>query len=214
MSSQFPTPEGQKQGRSPCAKGRVPGRAAATTPPESPDDLAGRPEPEAGECTPVSVGRPRPGRRLVKGTEEPAAPLTAEQRLLLLDTWRRSGLPARDFAALVGMSRHTLYSWKMKFEAEGPAGLVDKPRGSGKGSRLPDLTKRSILMLKEANPTWGCQRISDMLLRGPALPASPEAVARVLREAGYELEETPTKPHPDKARQAHASSSSLATSSW
>jgi hypothetical protein len=72
----------------------------------------------------------------------------------------------------------------MKFEAEGPAGLVDKPRGSGKGSRLPDLTKRTILMLKEANPTWGCQRISDMLLRGPALPASPEAVARVLREAG------------------------------
>jgi transposase InsO family protein len=39
-----------------------------------------------------------------------------------------------------------------------------------------------------------------MLLRGPALPASPPAVARVLREAGYELQETPTRPHPDKVR--------------
>jgi hypothetical protein len=39
-----------------------------------------------------------------------------------------------------------------------------------------------------------------MLVRGLALPASPEAVARALREAGYELEETPTRPHPDHAR--------------
>ena len=37
-------------------------------------------------------------------------------------------------------------------------------------------------MLKEANPTWGCQRISDMLLRGPALPASPSAVAHACQE--------------------------------
>jgi transposase InsO family protein len=34
-----------------------------------------------------------------------------------------------------------------------------------------------------------------MLLRGPALPASPAAVARVLREAGYVAEEEPTRPH-------------------
>jgi transposase InsO family protein len=39
-----------------------------------------------------------------------------------------------------------------------------------------------------------------MLVRGPALPASPAAVARVLKEAGYELEEVPTRPHPDKVR--------------
>jgi hypothetical protein len=39
-----------------------------------------------------------------------------------------------------------------------------------------------------------------MLVRGPALPASASAVARVLHEAGYELEEVPTRPHPDKVR--------------
>jgi transposase InsO family protein len=39
-----------------------------------------------------------------------------------------------------------------------------------------------------------------MLLRGPALPASPSAVARVLHEAGYELEEVATRPHPDHVR--------------
>ena len=55
-------------------------------------------------------------------------------------------------------------------------------------------------MLKQAHPEWGCERISDMLVRGPALPASPNAVARVLREAGYELVEQPTRPHPDHVR--------------
>jgi transposase InsO family protein len=128
------------------------------------------------------------------------APLTAEQRLLILDTWQRSKLPAGDFAAMVGVSKHTLHGWKKKFDEQGPAGLMDQPRGARKGSRLPDLTKRTILMLKQANPEWGCQRISDMLTRGPALPASPSAVAQVLHEAGYELEEVPTRPHPDKVR--------------
>jgi transposase InsO family protein len=39
-----------------------------------------------------------------------------------------------------------------------------------------------------------------MLLRGPALPASPSAVARVLEAAGYELKEEATRPHPDHVR--------------
>jgi len=141
----------------------------------------------------------RRGRRLVKPAAKPES-LNAEQRLLLLDTWLRSGLPASDFAALVGVSKHTLYSWKKKFQQQGPAGLMEQPRGGPRGSRLPDLTKRTILLLKASNPSWGCQRISDLLVRGPALPASPSAVARVLHEAGYEMEEVTTRPHPDVTR--------------
>src|SRR5208337_5461654 len=79
------------------------------------------------------------GRRLVKPEESPQPAMTPEQRLLILDTWQRSGLPAGDFAALVGMSKHTLYAWKKRFDADGPAGLMDQPRGAPTGSRLPDL---------------------------------------------------------------------------
>jgi transposase InsO family protein len=145
------------------------------------------------------MGRSK-GRRLVKKDTAPPPALTAQQRLLLLDTWQRSGLPAADFAALVGVSKHTLYVWKKKFDTQGPAGLLDQPKGGPRGSRLPDLTKRTILMLKQANPEWGCQRISDMLVRGPALPASASAVAQVLHEAGYQMEEVTTRPHSDKVR--------------
>ena len=52
----------------------------------------------------------------------------------MLDTWRRSGLPALDFASLVGVSKHTLYKWKQQFERQGPAGLLDQPRAGGKGA--------------------------------------------------------------------------------
>src|SRR5437588_6020148 len=147
------------------------------------------------------AARGRRGRRLIKpDAQRQHTPLTAAQRLWLLDTWKRSELPAADFAALVGLSKHTLYAWKKAFDTEGPAGLMERPRGAPRGSRLPELTRRTILMLKQANPEWGCQRISDMLLRGPALPASAATVAQALHEAGYELEEVPTRPHPDKVR--------------
>lgn len=137
---------------------------------------------------------------LAKPAERQHPPLTPEQKLLLLDTWLRSGLPAADFGAMVQISRHTLYAWKRRFEQEGPAGLMEQSRGRVRGSRLPELTKRTILMLKTSHPDWGCERISDMLVRGPALPASPSAVARVLREAGYEMEACPTRPHPPHVR--------------
>jgi transposase InsO family protein len=143
--------------------------------------------------------RPR-GRRLAKKSEGERKHLSAEQRLLILDTWKRSGLPAGDFSELVGLSPHTLYLWRAKFQSEGPGGLVPKPKGGPRGSRLSDLTRRTILMLKESNPEFGSERISDLLRRGPALAASPGAVATVLRDAGYELEEAPTRPHGEEPR--------------
>jgi transposase InsO family protein len=169
--------------------------AEGTGPADSPADVT-----DGLPLVPPLSGRGRQrGRRLVKPAAKPE-PLAPEQRLLLLDTWQRSKLPAGDFAAMVGISKHTLFAWKKKFDQDGPAGLMDRPKGGRRGSQLPDLTKRTILMLKQANPEYGCQRISDLLLRGPALPASPSAVARVLHEAGYQLEEVPTRPHPDKVR--------------
>ncbi|MGA2502251.1 MAG: helix-turn-helix domain-containing protein, partial [Tepidisphaeraceae bacterium] len=181
-----------------------PASAGAPPAPQADDALAGGEPPEEPfeEVRKRLLAGPRKskGPRLVKVEPSAQPAMTPEQRLLILDTWQRSGLPAGDFAPLVGLSKHTLYSWKKRFDESGPAGLMDQQRGGPKGSRVHELTKRTILMLKQANPEWGCQRISDMLLRGPALPASPGAVSRVLHEAGYEVEEAATHPHPDKQR--------------
>ena len=132
----------------------------------APSPGADPPDPGGPPAVPNLAGRvrePRPrDRRALRKPTENETQFTPEQRLLVLDAWRRSGLPAGDFAPLVGLSRHTLYAWKKKFEDHGPAGLVDKPRGAPAGSKLPEVTRRTILMLKEAHPDWGCQRISDL----------------------------------------------------
>lgn len=127
--------------------------------------------------------------------EPPPRSLTPQDRVLLLDMWQRSGLTARDFGALVGVSRHTLFEWKKRFDRSGPAGLSDKPRGAPAGSRLSDPTQRAILMLKQAHPEWGCERIRDVLMRGEGYSASAGAIAHLLRENGYELEGIETVPH-------------------
>lgn len=204
-SPEAPAPAGRSADAGPAAEPRPrppagPTPASADLPEPPADGGTGRPFGEpTGAPRDGYRRRPRPGKRLVPPAALPAD-FTPEQRLLLLDTWQRSQLPAGDFAALVGISKHTLYAWKKKFDTQGPGGLLDQPRGSKPGSRLPELTKRTILLLKQTNPDWGCQKISDLLLRGPALPASPTAVARVLHEAGYELEEVTTRPHPDHVR--------------
>ena len=65
---------------------------------------------------------------------------------------------------------------------------------------MPEQTRRAILMLKQAHPDWGQDRIHAVLLRSEGFSASPGAIGRVLDEAGYVVEETPTRPHPDKVR--------------
>jgi transposase InsO family protein len=190
------------------------GEPTRSTPDDIPVERAGPPATDAsppafGPVEPDTSPRRRvprpfsPGsvKRTYRKPEWEREERTPQERLLLLDTWRRSGLPAGDFSSLVGVSKHTLYAWKKRFDTHGPAGLLDRQKGGPRGSSLPELTRRTILMLKESNPDWGCQRISDLLLRGPALPASPGAVARVLREAGYVTSEEPTSPHPEKPRE-------------
>ena len=161
-------------------------------------------EPSEAERAAATLRSKRPvkagGAMRLPSAEGERASCTPQQRLLLLDTWTRSGLPAGDFGVLVGVSKHTLYNWKKRFDEMGPAGLEDAARGGSKGSKMPEVTKRAILMIKQAHPEYGCERISDLLARGPALPASAGAVAKVLKEAGYESVERPTERHAPPVR--------------
>jgi transposase InsO family protein len=166
-------------------------------------DESGRATGQAGE--PLRKGRLGPYRlRMAQGAPEGVANLTkvdtskAEWRLLILDTWQRSGLPCGDFLALIGniVNKHTLYGWKRRFEADGAAALEDQVRVKHKAAdRLAETTRRAIVMMKEAHPEWGVQRISDSLLRGPGLSASPTTVLKVLHESGYEATEDGREAH-------------------
>jgi transposase InsO family protein len=144
-------------------------------------------------------GAPRRTAQTLSPDAARVANFTGEQRLLLLDAWMRSKLPASEFAQLVGVTSTTLYGWRKRFDELGPAALLGHRKGQ-RGSQLPEPTRRAILMMKEAHPDWGQDRIHDMLIRTEGLEASAGAVQRVLLEAGYEVEEAATRPHPAQAR--------------
>jgi transposase InsO family protein len=130
----------------------------------------------------------------------PPPKISAKDKMMILYLWARSNLPATQFAPLVGKADTTIRAWRRSFLDEGPAGLEDKPRGPKKGSRLPEHTKQAILLMKEEFPSYGVRRIHDMLLRSRGFAASPTAIGRVLRDAGYVSQKVETKPHPDKKR--------------
>lgn len=133
-------------------------------------------------------GRPRVARTVKAEEAGPREALKAEQRLLILDTWKRSGLAATEFSALVGVSAHTLYEWKRRFEARGPAGLCGKQGARARGSQVAGPVRRAILMMKDAHPDWGQERLSDMLNRAEGFAVSAGAIQRVLVEEGYVVE--------------------------
>src|SRR3989442_7679002 len=161
-------------------------------------------ESEGVPLPPILTGRRKGGpyRRVVKAEADvEGVTLSGEQRLLVLDAWARSEMTAGEFGKIAGISPHTLYAWRKRFEELGPAGLDAKRRGGPTGSRVAEATKRAILMMKGQHEEWGCQRIHDMLMRSEGFAASAGAVARVLREAGYESEAQPTERHEDRPRE-------------
>lgn len=184
--------------------------AVACAAPESPrNDAKGLPDPEnmanAGPLpfpSPNLKARPHRGRLLRpdRTRKDRSSPRSSGS-----SSWTRGEEarfpPATSHPWWAFPGTRSTREWKKRFDREGPGGLVDHPRGTVKGSRLPDLTKRAILMLKESNPNYGCERISDLLARGPALQASATAVTKVLKEAGYVFDEIPTRSHPDHIRE-------------
>src|SRR6516225_11068856 len=116
MSDLFPTPC-PPAGQTPAPPAGPPVSTSAPAPgPASPLPIGRCPsneeEPGAEASGAPAAGPPGGTPRLQRPArgcrpfQKPAASapaLTPEQRLLLLDAWRRSGLPAGDFAPLVGI---------------------------------------------------------------------------------------------------------------
>lgn len=134
----------------------------------------------------IGTARRRQSRRArtVPAAEARRPHMSASQRMLLLDTWRRSGLSGSDFASMVGVSMHTLYKWNQSFLAHGPAGLEDAYRSKKGESRLPEPTRRAILLLKQTHPDWGqIASTTSCAARRASRPAPARSVACSSRRA-------------------------------
>lgn len=88
---------------------------------------------------------------------------------------------------------HTcLCRWVKLYRAFGEVGLQPAP-GPARGPRLPAAIRRQMLALKQAQPTFGIQRISQLLRRWFLMRTSPETVRQHLHAAGVMPESHPPK---------------------
>ena len=126
-------------------------RDNATWPVGGAGEPEGRP-PKAAPVEPTGQVRPdssrprrqRRGKRLTLDPKPKRPQYSGEQRLLILDVWRRSSLPAADFAPLVGVSMCSLYKWNKLFEEHGPAGLLESPKPGVRQSAHPKTGPQNV----------------------------------------------------------------------
>jgi putative transposase len=86
-----------------------------------------------------------------------------------------------------GISRKTGYKWLDRYEAQGPAGLLDRSRAPlHSPHQLDESFANRIIALRECHPTWGPRKLLAWLqARNPerALPAA-STVGALLRRRG------------------------------
>lgn len=106
-----------------------------------------------------------------------------ELRLRLVRLCIEEQYPASMVATESGVREKSLRRWMKRYQAQGEAGLADRPRGS-RCKKLPAEVTQKVMLLKQQNPRQGSRRISDLLRRLFLLPGSPETVRQRLREQG------------------------------
>src|SRR5713226_7241827 len=101
--------------------------------------------------------------------------LLMDQRMQFIADYQRDVFDVADLARRYGISRKTAYKWMDRYDAAGPAGLVDRsrrPAHSPQATAAPIIA--ALLALRERHPTWGAKKLLKVLsIRQPtwALPA-------------------------------------------
>lgn len=116
------------------------------------------------------------------------------RRLLAADLFA-AGLPARDVARRLRISRATAWRWSRTWTREGPAGL----ESMGKGGRQPRLDPEQLRAVERAllngplahgypSDLWTLERISHVIRKTTGVHYHPGHVWRLLHRLGWTRE--------------------------
>ena len=133
--------------------------------------------------------------------------LLMDQRVQFIADYQRDVFDVADLARRFRISRKTAYKWIARYEAAGPAGLVDRSR---RPAHCPNETPAAIVTalveLRGHHPTWGAKKLLKILgTREPtwALPAR-STVCDLLDRAGLVTTSSrrPVPAHPGRPLRA------------
>ena len=126
-------------------------------------------------------------RRLARGSRD-----VAQARRLLAIALVMEGRSRTDAATAAGMDRQSLRDWVHRFNADGPAGLLNKPR-SGRPPRLSEEQLRAFAAVVEAGPDfeadgvvrWRCADLQRVIAEKYSVALSERSIGRILNERGF-----------------------------
>ena len=113
-------------------------------------------------------------------------------------------------ARTCGMDRQTLRDWVHRYNAEGVAGLLDRPR-PGRPPRLSGAELDDLVAIVEAGPDveadgvvrWRCADLTGVIADRFGVTLSERSVGRLLNDRGYvRLKPRPQHPKADPEAQA------------
>jgi transposase len=133
----------------------------------------------------------------------------AQARRLLAIAMVMEGSDRSTAAKTCGMERQTLRDWVHRYNAEGVAGLADRPR-PGRPPRLSGAQLDALVELVEAGPDvatdgvvrWRCADLKGVIAARFAVALSERLVGRILNGRGHvRLKPRPQHPKADPAAQ-------------
>ena len=86
--------------------------------------------------------------------------LLMDQRVQFIADYQHDVLDIAELARRYGISRKTAYKWIERYDAGGPAGLVDQSRRPAQcphGTRPPIIA--ALLDVRRHHPTWGAKKL-------------------------------------------------------
>jgi len=129
---------------------------------------------------------------------------TRAQMILLAS---EQGLLAHEIASIVRRDEQTVRRWIKRFNAEGTAGLEDRPHPGVDAkvtpqyrSRLLEVVRRRPRSMDLPFSLWSLQRLADFMAEETSIRVSDETVRRVLKIGGIVLarpQHTISSPDPE-----------------
>ena len=143
-------------------------------------------------------------RRLARASRD-----VAQARRLLAIALVMEGRSRTEAATAAGMDRQSQRDWVHRSNADGPAGLLDKPR-SGRPGRLSADQLQAFDAVVEAGPDletdgvvrWRCADLQRVIADKYGVALSERSVGRILNERGFRhVSVRPKHPKSDAAAQ-------------
>lgn len=94
-----------------------------------------------------------------------------DERLRFISDWLGGDVSKTELCEAYGISRRAGYKWLARYEAEGPAGLLDRSRAPlVHGRATSDDLVEKLVELRRARPTWGPRKlVAKLMQRHPDL---------------------------------------------